>query len=108
MLFRVVVNEIESWLLADAVNISKFLRIPLKKIARAPEQLADPKQTLTNLARRSTDRKIREGVAPVHGAREGREYNPLLRSFVEESWSPVNAAKVAPSLLRAMDRLARL
>jgi hypothetical protein len=52
MLLRAVVREIESWLLADASGISRFLGVSVSLVPRDPESLKDPKQSLVNLARR--------------------------------------------------------
>ena len=41
MLFRVVVREVESWLLADREGIADFLSVPLNRIPNDPEQLPD-------------------------------------------------------------------
>ena len=45
MIFRVVVQEIESWLLADSTRIADFLRVSVRRVPTAPEQLADPKES---------------------------------------------------------------
>jgi len=42
--FRLVVQEVESWLLADRTNISRFLGRPKSEIPRSPEDLDDPKR----------------------------------------------------------------
>ena len=59
MLFRVVVRELESWLLADRENFADFLGISITKPPDQPEQINDPKQQLVNLARCSRKSQIR-------------------------------------------------
>jgi hypothetical protein len=39
MCFRIVVREIEAWLLADRGNIAEFLSVPLKSVPFKPESL---------------------------------------------------------------------
>lgn len=66
MMLRVAVAEVESWLLADDEGISKFLGIAKNRVGTEPDTLADPKQYLINLARRS--RAIAaKGLVPESG-----------------------------------------
>ncbi len=50
-MLRVAVREIEAWLLADRTGIHRFLDIPLRRIAGAPEEIANPKRELLLLAK---------------------------------------------------------
>ena len=52
------------WLLGDRSAISEFLGVPLSKVPTSPEQLADPKQVLINLARRSRKKAVRQDMVP--------------------------------------------
>lgn len=110
MLLRVVVREIESWLLADRENIANFLQIAPAKIPGKPEELEDPKQSLINLARASRSKKIRAALVPDEGstASEGRLYTSELSQFVSQEWDPVSARRNAPSLERCYKRLQAL
>ncbi len=110
MLLRVVVKEIESWLLADRENIANFLQIALSKIPDRPEGLEDPKQALINLARTSKSKRIRAALVPEEGstASEGRLYTSELSQFVNQQWDPANARRNAPSLERCCLRLQAL
>ena len=38
LIFRVVVRELESWLLADRRGIARFLRIPAARVPSAPKR----------------------------------------------------------------------
>lgn len=109
-IFRVVVNEIESWVMADRAGVAGFLNVPLSKIPHNPEGEPDPKLTLINLARTSRSRAVREALVPRVGksASEGPLYTSELVRFVQNSWDPLAARVVAPSLDRALDRLAAL
>ncbi len=111
-LMRVVVREIESWLLADREGLAKHLGVRVARLPENPESLADPKQCLINVARKSPRRAVREQIVPLlgSGAREGPSYNARLGLFVRDEWSPAGAEALAPSLhrcRRAVRALAR-
>jgi hypothetical protein len=108
---RVVVREVEAWLLADGDALSEFLRVRPGLMPAAPESLRDPKQTLVNLARRSSSSAIRAAMVPTRssGAQEGPEFASYLTEFVETHWRPaVAAADIDSSLSRALRCLTRL
>ena len=65
MVFRVVVREIESWLLADRQGIARFLGIGVSKVPQEPEALRDPKEELVGLAKSSGNRRLRDALAPA-------------------------------------------
>jgi hypothetical protein len=71
------------------------------------EVVADPKQTLVNLARASRVREIQRDIVPSAGstAQVGTAYNLRLRQFVESTWDPLLAAASSVSLRRTIDRL---
>lgn len=109
VLFRVVVREIESWVMADRVNLADHFGIPIARIPNDPDNIRDPKQTLIQLARQSRHRAIREGVVPsMIGATTGPLYNSIMVGFVRDSWDPEIASSVSPSLGRASRALADL
>src|SRR5712692_11428194 len=53
MRFRVVVRELEAWLLADAERFARFFSVKHSAIPKTPESLLDPKAALVGLAARS-------------------------------------------------------
>jgi hypothetical protein len=108
MRFRVVVPAIEAWLLADGDAIAQFLGVDARRIPRAPEQIADVKGCMIEISRHSRIRTIRDEFLPVarSGRREGPGYATGLIEFINSSWSPNRALNNAPSLRRAVDRLA--
>ncbi|SMP40079.1 protein of unknown function [Desulfonatronum zhilinae] len=110
MLFRVVVRELESWLLADREGMAGFLGVPLGKIPLAPENLGDPKQTLVNLARQSRYSSIRSALVPQQGstAQVGRSYVSEIIQFTSETWNPERARESSPSLNSCLHRLAEI
>ncbi len=106
MNLRVAVRAIESWLLADAERMARFLSIPAKRIPADPDALADPKAFLVNLARHSQRRAIREEMVPRagSGARVGPGYTRRIIEFVnaEDGWRPKVAERHSDSLRRCV------
>lgn len=109
VVLRVVVRELESWLLADAAGVATFLGIPVGRVTAEPEALLDPKRTMIDLARRSRHRGVRDSMVPTpeSGAIEGPAYTSCLQYFVAERWDPVRAAQRAPSLRRCLAAVER-
>ena len=111
MLIRIAVLEIESWILADRAGIAKWLGVASSVVTRDPELLGDPKHSLVQLASRSSKRYLREAIAPRSGlgtSRTGPDYNDTLEGFVSQIWDPETARRNAPSLDRAITRIAEL
>jgi len=108
LIFRVAVREVESWLLADPLNLAEFLSVSERLIPAAPDTLANPKGTLVKLAASSRSKGIRDRIVPRRGstAVQGPDYNGCLGSFVREQWDLNIARRNSPSLARAVDRLA--
>ena len=107
LVFRIAVKEVEAWLLAHREAFAKFLGISVDNIPRDPDIIADPKQCLINLARRSRKRKLREAIVPEPNstAKIGKDYNGQLSEFVNKSWQVASAQTNSPSLKRAMNAL---
>lgn len=111
MLIRVAVLEVESWILADRTGIAGWMGISANAIARNPENLIDPKRSLVELANRSRNRLLKEAIAPrnVLGTnRTGPGYNETVSEFVSQFWNPEAARRNAPSLDRAISRIAEM
>ncbi len=105
MLFRVAVREVEAWVLADRERFAEFSGAEVSEVPPAPEDLLDPKLELLNLIRRRAPRQLREEMTSSQGRGAGAGYNPRLIEFVRTVWSPAQAAKKAPSLERARQRI---
>lgn len=107
LLFRVAVMEVESWVLADRARFASFLSVPDHRIPENTDEIAQPKEFIVKLARRSRRKDIRDDLVPAVGSTSpvGPVYNPRLVSFVENVWNPVAASAASPSLARALDRL---
>ena len=110
MLFRVVVREIESWILADREGIAKLLHVSVSRVPRLPEEEPDPKRAVVNLARHSRSRRMREALVPRAGstAQVGPDYNTLLESFILHEWNPATARLRSPSLDKCLTRTEEL
>ena len=107
MLLRVVVPELEAWLLADRDGFARYFGVGVSKVPEKPELEADAKQTLVNLARRSNNRRIRRDVVPIEGfsASVGPGYVGTIRDYVNNHWSVHAAETRAISLQRCLMRL---
>lgn len=111
--FRVAVREIESWLLADSEHISRFLKVSVKAIPSDPEDIANPKQFMVNLARQSKSSAIREDMVPrpESGREIGPAYTSRLIEFVisaQHPWRPEVAVQRSDSLARSVRCLQRI
>lgn len=110
LIFRVAVREVEAWLLADNVGFAKYIGIQKDKVPHDVEAIADPKETLVNLTRKSRKRKLREAIVPRTGsqAKQGPDYNGSLIPFVTNHWNIKEAMKNSSSLKKAIDAIKRL
>lgn len=113
MRFRVVVRQIEAWLLADAERFAEFFSVRRTAVPDAPDTLRDAKATLLTLVGRSRRTAIRQDMTPRPGS--GRSVGPAYTSRVIEfathaaqGWRPDAAANRSPSLARCLQRLDEL
>lgn len=108
LLFRVAVREVEAWLLAHRTAFASFLGIRSDLLPPSPDDLANPKELLIGLARRSRRRRLREAIVPGMGstAKIGPDYNAALSAFVESDWDVKEAQRRSPSLGRAAKAIA--
>ena len=105
LLFRVAVREIESWVLADHVAMRELIgnrgTLPI-----TPDELADPKRVLLNLAKGASKSVKSDLIKIVDGElKQGLGYNARLTEWVSSDWNPQRAAERSPSLARARNRL---
>lgn len=109
-LFRVACREVEAWLLADRIAFSLFLGISKDKLKSPPDEIADPKAYIINLARKSKNPGIRSDIPPLHHANAsiGPGYNSRLVRFIVDIWNPLEASHRSPSLLRAIKAMSAL
>jgi len=109
MRFHVPVRAVEAWLLADAVNLSRFLAVGLSQVPSNPDALDNPKVALVNLARKSRKRTILDALVPAAGstASVGPGYAASLIEFASAQWRPELAAQSSESLARLRSFLRR-
>lgn len=110
MRLRIVVPAMEAWLMADRTAFADRLGIPEDRLPAAPEHITSLKRRLIELAGRSRLPSVRRELVPTprSGRIEGPGYADFLIAFISEEWSPARAAANAPSLSRAIKRLAEL
>lgn len=110
MCFRIAVHEVEAWLLGDRQRVARFFSVPVGGVPSDPEDLANPKQFLVDLCRRSRRPAMRLDMVPREGSgrQVGPAYTARLVEFLSHStqrWRPEVAARHCPSLARAMSCL---
>ena len=100
--FRLAVRELESWVLADAVGLARFLGVEKKWIPEDPDSEADPTQSLLAVAGRAPA-QMRRKLLPEKGntAVVGPLYEATLIEFGTRVWSAARASERSPSLRRA-------
>jgi hypothetical protein len=113
MCLRIVVREIEAWLLADRERIARFLAVPRGAVPLVPETLADPKSAMVQLAAHSRRRDIRDDMVPRPGSgrKVGPAYSSRLIEFARDprkGWRPRQAARNANSLARCLAALRQI
>jgi len=107
MIFRFVIREIESWLLADRAALASFLSVDPKAMPDDVERLPDPKRTLINIARKSRSRNIKTSLVTSANstAQEGIFYTSELIRFVQQELDVERACSNAVSLQRCVAKL---
>jgi len=107
-IFRIAVMEVESWLLADREEFADAFGLRVEQIPVDSDGIAEPKELIVSLARRSKKKTVRRDLVPTEGstASVGPAYNPALINFVRERWNLNAAAVNSASLRRAVKRLA--
>lgn len=113
MRFRVVVRQIEAWLLADGERFASFFTVRKSSVPSEPDTLMDAKTTLLDLASTSRRSAIRQDMTPRPGSgrRVGPAYTSRLIDFATDpsaGWRLDVAAKRSPSLAKCLSRLDEL
>jgi hypothetical protein len=108
MRFRVAVRSVEAWLIADGETLSDFLHVRGSLVPSDPDGLSHPKESLVNVARRSTRAEIRKDMVPRTGSGNsvGPAYASRLIEYVldrRNGWRPNIAADVSDSLRRCRE-----
>ncbi len=108
LLFRIAEREVEAWLLADRVGLSKFLGIAAINFSPDPDVLPDPKQHLLNVIRSKGRKRYHKEMLPSGNAHLGPEYNSKLCEFVEAHWNLDVARNYSSSLEKTITALNRI
>lgn len=110
MCFRIPVRAIEAWALGDSQQLVSFLKVRASAIPHAPEDEVDPKRKLVDIARSSTNKRVREAFVPRPGAgrKAGPGYEASLIEFGHRHWRWREAAKRCPSLKSCLAALRKL
>jgi len=106
---RLAVREVESWVLADAEGLSKFIDVDAKWIPTAPDVERDATASLLEVARRASS-SFRRKLLPGKGSSAvvGPLYEATLIEFGERGWDLQRAAMRSPSLRRAQTCMRKL
>lgn len=104
LIFRIAVQEIESWILAHRTAVSIFLGISVNMIPQKTDTINNPKEFLIGLAKRSRYRNIRDSIVPKpkSTAKIGPDYNGILTDFVNKNWLSNEAIVHSDSLSKAV------
>jgi hypothetical protein len=106
LIFRVAVKEVEAWLLSDIEGFSKFSGVPVANFVEEVEAIADAKNELLRLIKRSKKRYLKEDILPKDDfAKIGPNYNERLCDFIINHWSIERAIKRSDSLKKALAQL---
>jgi len=110
MVLRVVVREIESWILADRTAIARFFGIRESLVPHHPERLDDPKKALVDLARSSQYQSLKNDIVPEDPTvnAQGPAYTSRMQRFIRERWNISQAIQRAGSLRRCVEAVRRL
>ena len=100
---RIAVRTAESWLMADRAGIAAELGVAISAIPRDPEAHPTPKRQLRELAEGARNRSARAAFAS-----SDQQAQAWVAEFIQTRWSPERARSHAPSLDRALLRLAAL
>lgn len=113
MRFRVVVRQVEGWLMADGERFAQFFSVRRAALSNAPDGLLDAKTELLRVIGTSRKKAIRSDMLPRAGSgrRVGPAYVSRLIEFASDGssgWRPEVAAGRSPSLARCLVRLKEL
>ena len=101
---RIAEPMLESWFLADAEGMARYLQVERRLFPVNPDRDVHPKRTLVNIARHSRRRALRADLVPDLGSFGvvGKGYTPAMTHFIETVWHPKRAAQRSESLRKAI------
>lgn len=103
LIFRIVVREVEAWLLADRAGFSRFIGVKEDRIPTNSEDILNPKEFLIELAK-SGKRSIRDQIVPDNNSAGfyGKNYNGCLIRYIHSGWDIENASQHSRSLTKLL------
>jgi len=108
MYLRIVVREIEAWLMADSENLAKFIGVKQSLIPKEPESIIDPKQRLLEIVKKGKKALLDMIPTPESGRKIGIGYVSRIQEFLTHPthpWRPEIAQQSAESLMRCIRAL---
>jgi hypothetical protein len=104
LLFRIAVEEAESWILADRDAFAALLGIARDRIPVNADTIRDPKEFLVRLAKSARHAQVKDAIVPRTAATAsvGPGYNSTLTQFIQNRWNAKRAAAHSMSLKRAI------
>jgi len=107
MYFRIVVKEVEAWIMGDIIGCTQYFGIPKLKFPSNPETIEDPKAELISIIERFSSQEMKDEMVPFPGgtAKEGPAYASRIADFAQSLWSPLAASKLCDSLQRCLASL---
>ncbi len=108
MTLRVAVHQAEAWLLADRAGLARYLRVREHLIPDDPDGELNAKQTMVNLARKSSNALVRRDMVPAErsGRTTGPNYAGRLIEFATLHWNLGEACQRSDSLSRCVSAIA--
>lgn len=104
MFFCIAEVEVESWLLSDPKNFSRFFEISERKIS--PYVKNHSKENLLQLIKSAKKKSVKSMLHEKgSNSKTGPFYNEILINFVEKKWSPHNAISNSPSLAYTVKKI---
>jgi hypothetical protein len=105
LILRIAVPEVESWLIADTQNFSRYFNIPKEEIREDVEDLHDAKEYLFFLIRKYCKKDIQDDILPKGTSTTGKGYNKRMLKYISSYWKPYNAQKNSDSLFRCIKEI---
>lgn len=103
-LLRIMVREVEGWILADRTNSARLLGVAAANIPHNTEEIEDPKEFFVKLAKQGSKKTVKD-LIPIGCGKVGPGYNTILGKFINNTWNPDQARLHNHSLDRAIERI---
>lgn len=105
LIFRVCVQEVESWLLADRTNFPMYFQISRDRYPENVDTILDPKMVIFEGIKARGGSRMKEDLLPRDHAKIGPGYNSRMKIFIENHWDIEIAIKHSTSLCHMIQRI---